>query len=191
MSFPLPVGTEGAPAPTGPGWPPLSPETLRDMAVTLAVLPNPRAFEGEPAGSGRPCSCPYPSACLGGDKGHCGVHVYVPSASPQLRGRALRPRGAGSKATSALCRTLVWDKHRAPGSSAHAALPTATLWPLREGRCAAAWWVWIPGSPGGWGTGDSPGQGHAGSRGAVHTGHGPRRPRTWGQGEPRAGPGGS
>lgn len=78
-----------------------------------------------------------------------------------------------------------------PGSSAHAALPTATLWPLREGRCAAAWWVWIPGSPGGWGTGDSPGQGHAGSRGAVHTGHGPRRPRTWGQGEPRAGPGGS
>lgn len=29
------------------------------------------------------------------------------------------------------------------------------------------------------------------ARGAVHTGHGPRRPRTWGQGEPRAGPGGS
>lgn len=101
MSFPLPVGTEGAPAPTGPGWPPLSPETLRDMAVTLAVLRNPRAFEGEPAWSGRPCSCPYPSACLGGDKGHCGVHVYVPGASPQLRGWALRPRGAGSKATSA------------------------------------------------------------------------------------------
>lgn len=101
MSFPLPVGTEGTPAPTGPGWPPLSPETLRDMAVTLAVLPNPRAFEGEPTWSGWPCSCPYPSACLGGDKGHCGVHVYVLGASPQLRGRALRPQGAGSKATSA------------------------------------------------------------------------------------------
>lgn len=114
MSFPLPVGTEGAPAPTGPGWPPLSPETLRDMAVTLAVLRNPRAFEGEPAWSGRPCSCPYPSACLGGDKGHCGVHVYVPGASPQLRGWALRPRGAGSKATSASVQDACLGQ--APGS---------------------------------------------------------------------------
>lgn len=183
MSFPLPVGTEGAPAPTGPGWPPLSPETLSS--------PTPEPSRESQLGVGGPAAAPTPRPVLGGTKAIVGSMFMCSAPAPSSGAGPCGREGPGAKPRLLLCRTLVWDKHRAPGSSAHAALPTATLWSLREGRCAAAWWVWIPGSPGGWGTGDSLRQGHAGSRGAVHTGHGPRRPRTWGQGEPRAGPGGS
>lgn len=189
MSFPLPVGTEGAPALLALGG---LLYLLRPCGTWLSPWlssPTPEPSRESQLGVGGPAAAPTPRPVLGGTKAIVGSMFMWSAPAPSSGAGPCGREGPGAKPRLLLCRTLVWDKHRAPGSSAHAALPTATLWPLREGRCAAAWWVWIPGSPGGWGTGDSPGQGHAGSWSRAHwsrpsqtsdVGPGRAKGRAWG-----------
>lgn len=161
-SFPLPTGPQGAPAPISPGRPPLPPETLRGMAVTLAVLPTPRAFGERASLEWAALQLPQPLGLSWEGQGLfwgpciCAWHQPPPQGpGPEpVRGREqshfcfYAGRLSSSWAPMSSADPLVTMRLGAGAWRAHAALPTATLWLLCEGRCPAAWWVWIPGLPG-------------------------------------------